>query len=135
MKLLHTIEEVVYLEHTDAAGVMYFASLVAFAHRAFERLLADKGLPLRLMMQRYTLPIVHLQAEYYLPCYAGDELTISVYLQNAANRSLRLHYRILKNRKMVANLSMIHVCVSKGRTKVLPDDLLVCLGERDASEM
>nr|UNJ15326.1 hypothetical protein [Cyanidioschyzonaceae sp. 1]UNJ15460.1 hypothetical protein [Cyanidioschyzonaceae sp. 1] len=109
MKLLHTIQEIVYLEHTDAAGIIYFASLQSFAHRAFEHFVSSKGFKFHRFVQRFAFPIVHVQAEYYLPCFVGDVLTISLYLQSRSLHSLRFHYRILKHHHLVASISMKHV--------------------------
>nr|NP_849030.1 ORF124 [Cyanidioschyzon merolae strain 10D]QFV17087.1 hypothetical protein [Cyanidioschyzon merolae]BAC76192.1 ycf83 [Cyanidioschyzon merolae strain 10D] len=120
MKLLHTIEEIVYLEHTDAAGVMYFATLVNFAHHAFESFFAKQGFALSYLIQRSSLPLVHLHAEYYSTCYLGDHLKITLYLQKTTKHTLHFHYRICKHHQLVASVSMIHVCL--GQT--LPEQLM-----------
>jgi len=60
---------------------MYFATLVNFAHHAFESFFAKQGFALSYLIQRSSLPLVHLHAEYYSTCYLGDHLKITLYLQ------------------------------------------------------
>ncbi len=95
---MHAFEMTVRLQHTDAAGVVFFARFFEIVHLAFEDLLDALGHPLPADLAQATVayPIVHASADYRAPLRLGDRITVEVEVAEVKSRSFTLDYRILR---------------------------------------
>lgn len=125
---MHTFEMVIRLQHTDAAGVVYFARFFELAHLAYEDLLDEIGQPLPsdLGSAALILPIVHAEADYRAALRLGDRIVIGVSVEAVRSRSFSLRYRIATaDDSEVAVLETVHAAVdtSSGTSTALPPAL------------
>ncbi len=81
------LKRVVRFGDTDAAGVMHFHHLFRWCHEAWEESLETYGLSLNQVFPDITnmqeslmvgLPIVHCEADFFLPMTTGDHLEIEL---------------------------------------------------------
>ena len=123
----------VYLRDTDATGVLFFAEQLRICLEAFESFLEEKGFVLKSLIEngQYLMPIVHTEADYFAPLFAGDALEVALSLGAVGNASFTLNYFLYKGGQKVGSSTAIHVTVDKEmRTKIpLPKPLISLLKE------
>lgn len=129
---MHSFETVIRLQHTDAAGVVFFARYFELAHLAFEDMLDAIGqpLPTDLANASLILPIVHAEADYKAALRLGDPVHIDVGVKDVRSRSFSLAFRVSKpDDSVVATLLVVHAFVDTktGEATDLPDDFVDAL--------
>ncbi|MGK7918471.1 MAG: acyl-CoA thioesterase [Trichodesmium sp.] len=107
----------VYFQDTDAAGVVYFANVLAICHEAYEASLAEFAINLKAFFsnQEVAIPIVHANVDFRLPMFCGDELTIELMPKSWGDYEFEISYQVfLKDveEKWVARANTKHVCIS-----------------------
>jgi len=137
--VVHTFQTVIRMQHTDAAGVVFFARLFDLAHLAYEDLLDAIGFPLPADMAHAALilPLIHARTDYRAVLRLGDRLQIQVTVEEVRSRSFALAYRFLRADGVEAAATRtVHAAVAAatGRATGLPEDLARALrGHCDAS--
>ncbi|MBU0743298.1 acyl-CoA thioesterase [bacterium] len=109
----------VRLRDTDAAGVIYFTSLLVFAHETFERYLdaCERPLGRQLAEDDDLLPIVHCEADYRRGVTVGDRLTVEMAVDAIGESSFTLAYTLRRNGDEVGRCRIVHA--SLGRRSLL----------------
>lgn len=125
---MHVHETTVRLQHTDGAGVVFFARYFELAHIAYEELMESLGVPLPADLAGWdpVLPIVRAESDYKASLRLGDRVRIEVLVAEVKSRSFTLRYRFLgPDGSEAAVLSTVHVAVDRatGRSTRLPDEL------------
>ena len=118
----------VRLNHTDAAGLLFYGRLFELVQEAFEVGLESRGVSLRDLLNdgEFRLPVVHVEANYKVPVCVSDVLEVKLSL-SAGIHSLRAYAEITNlDGQQVAAVTVIHAVVSQasGETMELPDTLL-----------
>ena len=118
----------VRMHDTDAAGVIYFTSLLRWAHETFEMFMQESGVDIRRMVERgpYSLPIVRAEAEYRAPLRLGQAVQIQLSLARLGARSFTTAYTFTTGRGRAAGTArLVHACldVAAGRARALPPKL------------
>ena len=115
------------LHDTDAAGVVYFASVFRIAHEAYEDFLGNIGFRLARMMKAgdVALPIVHAEADYALPLRLGEMISIEATVDQVGRSSFGMRYRLLRGDKTCAVVQTVHVAIdpTSGKKRPLPSGL------------
>ncbi len=129
---MHLFETVVRLQHTDAAGVVFFARFFDLAHLAYEDMLDAVGHPLSRDLARADpiLPVVHASSDCRAALMLGDRVRIEVDVREVRSRSFRLGYRFTKpDGSDVAGLETVHIAVDATTRKAtrLPEALAEAL--------
>lgn len=118
----------VFLADTDSAGVVYFASLLRLCHEVYELSLAEFGVDLRQFFgsRSQAIPITHAEIDFFLPIYAGDQLTIRLSGEKLSSASFQLRYAICQHAGQLASQAQTrHTCICpQSRHKIdLPDQI------------
>ena len=80
------------LEETDATGVIFFSKLQSIGVECVEIFLNECGFSIRNLIQMELLfPIVHAEANYYLPIECGDFLEIELFLEKIGTKSVSFY--------------------------------------------
>lgn len=121
-------EMTVRLQHTDAAGVMFFVRLFELAHVAYEELLESIGLPIPQDMPGapYIIPIVHAEADYRTSLRIGDRIVVEAVVSRIRQRSFTVDYEVTRADGTAAgSVQTVHVVVDPrtGRAVTMPDAL------------
>ena len=102
----------VYLEDTDAGGIVYHASYLRFMERARTEFIGQLGLnavdlPSRLFVVRRIL------IEYFLPAQLGDELDVQVELNSKRRCAVNFAQKIvrIKDKMLVCCADVQIVCI------------------------
>jgi 4-hydroxybenzoyl-CoA thioesterase len=90
-------ERPIKFEDVDAAGIVFFARFVTYAHEAMEHFFSslEGGYPKLIMERRVGLPAVHLDVSFKAPARYGDTLRIETSVGRVGNRSAVLKYRMI----------------------------------------
>lgn len=120
----------IYLKDTDAAGVIYFATLLSICHEAYEDHLIQSGINLKSFFRdpEIALPIVHGEIDFFQPLFCGDRIEIQLISNLLNENSFEICYRIFLADfpdKTIAQAKTKHICINPfSRQKIpLPDNL------------
>ena len=126
-----TYTRTVRFQDTDAAGVVYFANVLAMCHEAYEASLAASGINLKEFFSnpQAALPVIHATVDFYRPMFAGDRLTIQLTPKQFAGDELEIAYQVFSEEvagRSAAKAVTKHVCIDAvTRTrKQLSEDLM-----------
>jgi 4-hydroxybenzoyl-CoA thioesterase len=123
----------VRFEDVDAAGIVFFARFLNYAHDAMERLFEDLpgGYAALIMQRRIGFPAVHAATDFAAPLRYGDTARIAVTIEKIGRSSCALRYVMTRAGDGVKVASILHVCaVSDLRTVTaiaIPDDMRAVL--------
>lgn len=104
----------VRFQHTDPAGIVFFANILTYCHEAYEELLRTAGMPLEkiILSREQVLPIGHAEATFKRPFRAGQLITIKVTVGRIGERSFRLDYELFDESALhLATAATVHVAV------------------------
>ena len=121
---------------TDAAGVVYFANVLTLCHEAYEAALQTAPIdPKRFFsaQNEYPVPIVHAQADYFMPMFAGDAIAITLMPKQLSPHSYEVRYTLdyqqpgpslkpAESERPLATALTQHVCISKATRRKHPID-------------
>jgi 1,4-dihydroxy-2-naphthoyl-CoA hydrolase len=122
----------VRFQDTDAAGVVYFANVLAMCHEAYEASLAASGINLKAFFSNPELafPIIHASVDFYRPMFAGDRLMIQLTPKQVTGDEFEIGYQVFLAGEVAgrsaAKALTKHVCIDTlSRTrKQLSEDLM-----------
>jgi 1,4-dihydroxy-2-naphthoyl-CoA hydrolase len=127
-----TYTRTVRFQDTDAAGVVYFANVLAMCHEAYEASLAASGINLKAFFSNpeVAFPIIHASVDFYRPMFAGDRLMIQLTPKQVTGDEFEIAYQVflvgeVAGRSAAKALTK-HVCIDAvSRTrKQLSEDLM-----------
>lgn len=107
-------DRVIRFEEVDAAGIVFFAHFVGYAHEAMERFFAgiDGGYAGLILERRVGLPAVRVEMSFSAPVRYGDGLRIETSASRVGNRSATLHYRMFRTSDGALSADMTHTVVT-----------------------
>jgi 1,4-dihydroxy-2-naphthoyl-CoA hydrolase len=117
-----TYRRTVRFQDTDAAGVVYFANVLAICHEAYEMSLATAEINLKLFFKGvdFAVPIAHASVDFLKPMYCGDLLEIHLTPTPLEQSEFEIHYQLfLENQleKPAAKALTRHVCIATATRK------------------
>jgi len=107
------LERAVRFDEVDAAGIVFFGTIVAYVHEAMEHFFdqLEGGYARLIMERRVGVPAVKLEAEFSAPLRYGDRMRIETSVARVGKRSAELSYRILRERDGVSCATLRHTVV------------------------
>lgn len=118
----------VYYEDTDAGGVVYHASYVAFYERARTEMLRHHHFSQQaLMAERVAFVVRKMTVEYYAPARLDDMLEIQTEITSMRGTSLVFTQRIVNAENTLLNeAEVLVVCVDplKMKPRALPKSIV-----------
>ena len=118
----------VRFKDTDAAGVVYFANVLAMCHEGCEESLAASGINLKVFFRNptVTIPIVHASVDFLRPMFCGDQLLIHLFTKQRSSNEFEISYQVLAAEQVVAKAITRHVCIDpNSRTrKEMPAEII-----------
>ncbi|OZH54829.1 1,4-dihydroxy-2-naphthoyl-CoA hydrolase [Hydrocoleum sp. CS-953] len=107
---------ILHFQDTDAAGVVYFANVLAICHEAYEASLAAFGINLKVFFSNpeIAIPIIHADVDFRSPMFCGDELTIELMPKSWGDDEFEIYYQVFLKEvgeKWVARANTKHLCI------------------------
>ena len=132
---------VIRLEDTDAAGVVYFATVLSICHEAYEASLAAVGIDLQAFFsgKPIAIPIVHASVDLRSPMFCGEEYEIAIAPTQLDGSKFEIRYRIERsgqNDSRITEALTVHMAidpVTRSRAE-LPTPLIQWLRQTKAIE-
>jgi 1,4-dihydroxy-2-naphthoyl-CoA hydrolase len=124
-----TYTRTIRFQDTDAAGVVYFASVLSICHEAYEESLAASGVSLQAFFGKspIAIPIVHASADFFHPMFCGDKILIYLTPKYMGDDYFEVTYKVVEaGDREVAKALTEHVCIdadSRGRQN-LPHEIV-----------
>ncbi len=123
-----TYTRTIRFQDTDAAGVVYFANVLAMCHEAYEESLAASGINLKSFFtnQSVAIPIVHASVDFLRPMFCGDLVFIHLTAEQIGSERFEINYTILALKQQVAKAITKHICINPAnRTRQqLPNEMM-----------
>ncbi len=120
----------VYLEDTDAGGIVYYVNYLKYMERARTEWLRALGFDFQVLAAQSFQFVVHsMQIDYKLPAKMDDQLTVTAKLQKQARSYLVFQQRILKQGEPLCVGQVKVACVDAHTLKpmAMPDKLINAL--------
>jgi 1,4-dihydroxy-2-naphthoyl-CoA hydrolase len=128
--MLFSYSRIIHFADTDAAGVVYFANVLAMCHEAYEVMLQAIGFNLRDFFRNpiLAIPIIHGEVDFYKPMFCGDQIEIKLETNLINETEFIINYQIFDQdmKQLLAKSQTQHVCINpetRKRTK-LPEQIL-----------
>ncbi len=126
---MFTHTRLVYLQETDATGVIYFTSLFQYALETFEAYLHEKNFSLSQVLEKgYRMPIVHAEADYKASLRVGDLVSIHLAIAHVGARSFSLCSQMenASTLQKIGSVKIVHAFIKEGETtsSAIPVELL-----------
>lgn len=116
---MHTTSIRVYLEDTDAGGIVYHASYIRFAERARTELFRSAGFSQHTLMSdtredpAILFAVVSLDIQFKKIAFLDDLLQIKTYVKNITKTKIYLEQIFCRENLQIAQLNCVIVCVKK----------------------
>ncbi len=120
----------VYIEDTDAGGIVYYVNYLKFMERARTEFMRSLGFGKRDIFERRHMFVVHrLEIDYHQPASLDDELQASARLVAAGRAWLDFEQRVYREGEILCEGVVRVVCIRKASMKpaAIPRDIHAAL--------
>lgn len=133
----HTLPVRVYYEDTDAGGVVYHATYLAFMERGRTEYVRARGVTQSALRDEAGEPLFfvvrHIDVDFLRPGRLDDLLTVETRLAKRGGASVGLSQRVLRGDEVLATALVTVVLVGGGRARRIPADLAAKLFDPDGA--
>ena len=120
---MYTLNTTVKLQHTDAAGLLFFANYFMIIHSAYEDLLESVGLSMDYFIHKadYLVLLAHAEADYKMPLFLGQKMSVELKIEKIGHTSFVVSYSIKNDKNQVtATAKTVHVAADKKTMHKIP---------------
>ncbi len=125
----------VYLEDTDAGGIVFYANYLKYMERArSEWLQTHPGMNLGILLAHQVQFVVQsLQIDYHRPAKLGDQLEVSAHLIEQRRASLLMEQEVRRADDLICHAQVRLACLDAQslKPKAFPD-FLKALGQQES---
>lgn len=108
----------VYIEDTDAGGIVYYVNYLKFMERARTELMRTLGFSKDYIFNHDLMFVVSEVGVHYLrPAVLDDELTATARIEQLRGASMVMHQRVLRGDQVLAQGSVTIACVDRAGVK------------------
>lgn len=126
----------VYIEDTDAGGIVYYVNYLKFMERARTEFLRDLGFEHYLNSEDDFMFVVRgAEVRYFAPARMDDALMITARIQSLGRASLVFHQEVRRDGIVLTTGEIDIACVRRSdmKPRALPEKLKTLLNTRYAS--
>lgn len=118
------IERKIYYHHTDAGGVVYYATYLHLLEEARVEFLKENGLDMKALMDRgIVFPVVHVEADYKSPAKYGDRVRIFTKIEKIGSASIIFIQEIKRDEALLVVAKTVWACTGVDfKVRRVPDD-------------
>ncbi|SKB16139.1 1,4-dihydroxy-2-naphthoyl-CoA hydrolase [Planktothrix sp. PCC 11201] len=114
--LRYIYKRTIRFQDTDAAGVVYFANILAMGHEAYEASLNQAEINLKSFFVNpdFAMPIVHASVDFRFPLFCGDQILIRLNPEIINENSFKIQYeiRLDNSDQLIAEAITKHICIA-----------------------
>ena len=119
---MYTYKTTVKMHDTDSAGILFFGNQFKIIHDAYEAFLESIGFSFTAILKKtnFFVPIVHAEADYKIPLFVGDRITVEVTIEKIGHTSFIVNYTLRSSKdRLLGTAKTVHVSVnSKSHRKI-----------------
>ncbi|OIP69143.1 MAG: 1,4-dihydroxy-2-naphthoyl-CoA hydrolase [Oscillatoriales cyanobacterium CG2_30_44_21] len=108
-------DRTIHFRDTDAAGVVYFANVLAICHEAYETSLVASGIDLKSFFTgNVAVPITSAKIDFFKPMFCGDHLKVLLDSNLISADSFEIKYQIFfdgESQRAIAIAETKHTCI------------------------
>ncbi len=122
----------VYIEDTDAGGIVYYINYLKFMERARTEFMRALGFGKKYIFNSDNMFVVHSsQINYILPAQLDDELEVSTNILNLRSASILFEQIVKRDGVALCRAEIKVACVSRENLKPapIPEEILAVLKE------
>ncbi|AQU82389.1 MAG: tol-pal system-associated acyl-CoA thioesterase [Halomonas sp.] len=116
----------VYMEDTDAGGIVYYVNYLKFMERARSEWLRELGLNQQTLLDEgIQLVVYRLACHYTKPARLDDQLTVSALVNSVGRCRMTFEQQVWRNKELLCAATVEIACLSAKtlRPKKWPDSL------------
>ncbi|MDF1691959.1 MAG: tol-pal system-associated acyl-CoA thioesterase [Zhongshania sp.] len=120
----------VYIEDTDAGGIVYYVNYLKFMERARTEYMRAQGFSKAAIMNDALMFVVSaLQTKYLRPARLDEQLIVTARVLAAARVSLCFEQRVYRGEELLCEAEVTVACVDSStlKPKRIPTELLAAL--------
>lgn len=111
----------VYIEDTDAGGIVYYVNYLKFMERARSEWLRQHGFTQRTLLATGIQLVVHrLECRYVSPAQLDDELLVSARVESAGRCRLSFNQKVTRGGAPLCEARVDIACLDATRLKPIP---------------
>jgi tol-pal system-associated acyl-CoA thioesterase len=121
----------VYIEDTDAGGIVYYVNYLKFMERARTDLLRSHGFDKQYIFNRALMFVVQkVEVDYLKPAALDDELEVSAKIIDAGRANILFEQIITRAGETLCRGIIRIVCVARdsGKPRAIPAEIMQQLG-------
>lgn len=108
----------VYIEDTDAGGIVYYVNYLKFMERARTELMRTLGFGKDYIFNHDLMFVVsEVGVQYLRPAVLDDELTATARIEQLRGASMVMQQRVLRGEEVLAQGSVTIACVDRAGVK------------------
>ncbi|MFO1391370.1 MAG: tol-pal system-associated acyl-CoA thioesterase [Agitococcus sp.] len=121
----------IYIEDTDAAGIVYYVNYLKFMERARTEFLRHIGFGHYLLTENYLFVVRKVQIDYKQPAKMDDLLQVTARIIKQGKASLQFEQCLYRQQTLLASAIVDIACVHKQNLKpcALPSHLTQLLAQ------
>lgn len=115
----------VYIEDTDAGGIVYYVNYLKFVERSRTELLRSFGYGKTAILEDGLLLVVHsLESQYLAPARLDDELVVTTEVRKVARAYVQFHQQVRRGDTLLCKVDVKIACVNPDmKPKPLPEHI------------
>ncbi|MEM1144373.1 MAG: tol-pal system-associated acyl-CoA thioesterase [Pseudomonadota bacterium] len=120
----------VYIEDTDAGGIVYYVNYLKFLERARTEFMRALGFDKQAIFNQGLMFVVRdVSLSYQKPAQLDDQLVATVNVCRVGGASMELHQRVLRGTELLAGGEVKIACVDPAQLNArrMPKDMLAKL--------
>lgn len=124
---MYTYHRTINFYDCDPAGIIFFSKIFEVCHSAYEEFINSFKLNISYWNNEfYAVPIIHTEAEYFLPLKPADKISVEITVSQIKESSFELKY-ICKNSdgKVTNEVRTVHIFMDKKNWIKIPIDPLI----------
>ncbi|MGQ4879881.1 tol-pal system-associated acyl-CoA thioesterase [Billgrantia sp. LNSP4103-1] len=111
----------VYIEDTDAGGIVYYVNYLKYMERARSDWLRQHGITQRELLESGIQFVVHrLECRYAKPARLDDELSVTATVEASGRCRLRFHQTVNRSGESLCEATVDIACLDAVRLKPTP---------------
>lgn len=116
----------VYIEDTDAGGIVYYVNYLKYMERARTEYLRSMGYDKPAVFDHQLMFVVHsLSVAYHRSAELDDELTVTARMLKAGRASFLLEQKVIRDKELLCEAKVKIACIrqSDRQPAVIPADM------------
>lgn len=103
----------VYIEDTDAGGIVYYANYLKFMERARTECLRERGIELDVWQhqERRLFVVRHVDIDFKKPARFNEQLTVSANIMTVSRASMELSQHVFREDNVLCTAKVELACV------------------------